>query len=47
MKIFTKYDEIDSPVEDSELDIVRQHALELGLWSFEDKLWINKQLDGA
>lgn len=37
---FTKYDEIDRPVNDSEMDHVRQHALQVGLWRFEDNSWI-------
>ena len=43
---FTKYEEIDRPVEESEMDIVRQHALNLGLWRFEDNLWLRKPLYG-
>ena len=44
---FTKYEEIDRPIEDSEMDIVRRHALDVGLWRFEDNLWLNKPLDGT
>jgi len=42
---FTKYEEIDRPVEDSEMDIVRQYAVDFGLWRFEDNLWLNKPID--
>ena len=42
---FTKYEEIDRPIEESELDIVRQHAVDLGLWRFEDNLWLTKPLN--
>ena len=42
---FTKYEEIDRPVEDSEMDIVRQHAVDFGLWRFEDNLWLDKPID--
>ena len=41
---FTKYEEIDRPVNESEMDIVRQHAIDSGLWRFEDNLWLNKPL---
>jgi uncharacterized Fe-S radical SAM superfamily protein PflX len=37
---FTKYDEIDRPVHDSEMDQLRLHAKGIGLWRFEDNLWI-------
>ena len=43
---FTKYEEIDRPVEESEMDIVRQHAVNSGLWRFEDNLWLSKPPDG-
>ncbi len=33
---FTKYEEIDRPVEESEMEIVREHARQCGLWRFED-----------
>ena len=37
---FTKYEEIDRPIHDSEHDQVRIHAMHEGLWRFEDNLWI-------
>ena len=43
---FTKYEEIDRPVEESEMEVVRDHAASLGLWRFEDNLWLNRPPDG-
>ena len=37
---FTKYEEIDRPIESSEHDEIRIHAMQEGLWRFEDNLWI-------
>ena len=37
---FTKYEEIDRPVQDSEMDQLRMHAESIGLWRFEDNMWI-------
>ena len=37
---FTKYEEIDRPIESSEHDEIRMHAMQEGLWRFEDNLWI-------
>ena len=37
---FTKYEEIDRPIESSEHDEIRLHAMQEGLWRFEDNLWI-------
>ena len=37
---FTKYEEIDRPINDSEYDQVRLHARNEGLWRFEDNCWI-------
>ena len=37
---FTKYEEIDRPIHDEEMDLLRRHGLEIGLWRFEDNLWI-------
>lgn len=37
---FTTYDEIDRPIHDSEMDILRLHAQDLGLWRFEDNMWL-------
>lgn len=43
---FDKYEEIDRPVQDSEMDLVRTHAEEVGLWRFEDNLWLTKPSSG-
>ena len=37
---FTKYEEIDRPIESTEHDEIRIHAMQEGLWRFEDNLWI-------
>lgn len=37
---FVKYEEIDRPVHDSEMEDVRNRAAALGLWRFEDNLWL-------
>jgi len=37
---FTKYEEIDRPVNDTEMQIVQSHAQSVGLWRFEDNIWI-------
>ena len=42
---FTKYEEIDRPVEDSEMDQLRAHAEKIGLWRFEDNMWLPNPLD--
>jgi len=39
---FTKYEEIDRPVQDSEMEELRAHAMKLGLWRIEDNLWLQK-----
>ena len=39
---FTKYEEIDRPVQDSEMEQVKSHAQSQGLWRFEDNLWLSK-----
>ena len=36
---FTKYEEIDRPIQDSEYDQLRLHAQEIGLWRFEDNIY--------
>jgi len=38
---FTKYEEIDRPVQDSEMDQLRLHAQNIGLWRFEDNIWLS------
>ena len=38
---FTKYEEIDRPIQDSEYDQLRLHAQEIGLWRFEDNIWLS------
>ena len=38
---FTKYEEIDRAIDDDEMSRLRRHAMELGLWRFEDNLWIS------
>ena len=38
---FTKYEEIDRPVQDSEMDKLRLHAQNIGLWRFEDNIWLS------
>jgi len=42
---FTKYEEIDRPVQDSEMEELRAHAIKLGLWRIEDNLWLQKPPD--
>jgi len=42
---FTKYEEIDRPVEDSEMEELRAHAMKIGLWRIEDNLWLQKPPD--
>jgi len=42
---FTKYEEIDRPINDSEIDLLRIHAQDIGLWRFEDNLWIQNPAD--
>ena len=37
---FTKYEEIDRPVSDSEAEEVKRYAAKVGLWRFEDNEWI-------
>jgi uncharacterized Fe-S radical SAM superfamily protein PflX len=41
---FTKYEEIDRPVHESEADAVKKFAMEVGLWRFEDNIWLQKPL---
>ena len=42
---FTKYEEIDRPIEESEMLQVKNHAKAQGLWRFEDNLWLSPPLD--
>lgn len=37
---FTKYEEIDRPVTDGEVDAVKAFGQSVGLWRFEDNLWL-------
>jgi len=37
---FTRYDEINRPVNESEMAEVQSHALSVGLWRFEDNFWL-------
>ena len=39
---FTKYEEIDRPVNESEMDQLRRHAREIGLWRLEEMDLLNK-----
>ena len=41
---YTKYEEIDRVVELSEVDLVRQHATDLGIWRLEDMQLLDKPL---
>ena len=41
---YTKYEDIDRPVEVSEVEQVRQHATSLGLWRLEDMQLLNKPI---
>lgn len=41
---FTKYEDIDRPVNDTEMEQLREHARRLGLWRIEDNLWLQKPL---
>ncbi len=38
---FTKYDEIDRPVTDPEMDEITKFARKLGLWRFEENVWLD------
>ena len=42
---FTKYEEIDRPIEESEMEQVKNHAKAQGLWRFEDNLWLSPPLN--
>ena len=42
---FDTYGDIDRPVQDSEMDDVRAHARDIGLWRFEDNLWLQRPSD--
>lgn len=40
LKGLTKYEEIDRPIHDKELEQVQKFAQDQGLWRFEDNLWL-------
>ncbi len=37
---FTAYEEIDRPITDTEATEVKKYACEVGLWRFEDNVWL-------
>ena len=37
---FTKYEEIDRAISEGEAEEVKKYAVEVGLWRFEDNIWI-------
>lgn len=39
---FTKYKDIDRPVHSEEMEEVQDYAREIGLWRFEDNIWLQK-----
>lgn len=41
---FTKYEEIDRPVHESEMEQLTRHAREIGLWRFEEMSLLDKPL---
>jgi len=41
---FTKYEEIDRPVNESEMEQLMKHAREIGLWRFEEMSLLDKPL---
>ena len=42
---FTRYDEIDRPVDLSEVEEVKKTGQDYGLWRFENNLWLEKPVE--
>ena len=41
---FDTYGDLDRPVEEGEVEELREHARRTGLWRIEDNLWLQKPL---
>jgi hypothetical protein len=44
---FTRYEEIDRPVDLTEVEEVKKAGKDHGLWRFEDNLWLDKPVEAV